>query len=293
MKKYYFQMTTFLLYLILCLVFVFVANKIWDKPIEAYTTKPLTILNLVLFSHDDNGPYDTMQQMTSRYYKRFPNVHTVYYTYKPDIDSDFILDKDILYIKGNETYIPGILEKTVQVFDYYKDKYDQYDYIIRSNISTIIQFDLLVNELVAKPLFYGSGYLFTEPTQEITDKVYPHLSGPDKSFQWGSGTSMIFTKESMKFVLDNAHYLYNDYNHIIDDVAISLLFQKHYPSPNFKIKTMDDKFWFVPYLDGNYDEMVKEIQPESTIFYRNHCGDRQMDCIQMKHIIRILETKSF
>ena len=45
---------------------------------------------------------------------------------------------NIIYIKGSETFIPGILLKTICGIEIFKDRTD-FDYIIRTNISEIVK----------------------------------------------------------------------------------------------------------------------------------------------------------
>ena len=67
--------------------------------------------------------------------KKFKNYKNFY----PAIFYD--KNKDILYIYGKETYIPGILDKTIQAFDIIHNKMKiPYDFIFRTNISTFVHF---------------------------------------------------------------------------------------------------------------------------------------------------------
>jgi len=116
-------------------------------------TDKLSILNLVLYSRDDS--YDKMKNITSKYYKNFDYVHTYYYCYDSNLEQDYLLKDNILYIKGIETYTPGILQKTISALEYFKNDIPNYSYIVRSNISTIIRFDILEKSLRENPVEYG------------------------------------------------------------------------------------------------------------------------------------------
>ena len=76
------------------------------------------------------------------------------------INEDYCLDGDMLLIKGVETFIPGILDKTVKAFKFFENKYEEYDYITRTNISKIVNFDLLLEELEKRPVDYCGANLY-------------------------------------------------------------------------------------------------------------------------------------
>ena len=114
--------------------------------------KPI-ILHLVLFSHD-NGLYDIMYHITKKYYHSFENIKTIYYCFDEHIEDNYILKDDILYIKGTEGYVPNILDKTIKTFSYINDK-EEFNYIIRSNISTIINCSVLNSILTDNIIHYG------------------------------------------------------------------------------------------------------------------------------------------
>ena len=73
-------------------------------------TNNYDILHLVLYSDEDY--YNKMYEITRKYYKKFNNVKTIYYKFSSSIEDNYKLEDDILLIKGNESYIPGVLDKT-------------------------------------------------------------------------------------------------------------------------------------------------------------------------------------
>ena len=79
-------------------------------------TNDISIINLVLYSNDNE--YEKMYDLTKKYYSKFTNVKTIYYSFDENIIHEYELNDDILRIKGKETYIPGILEKTINAFKY-------------------------------------------------------------------------------------------------------------------------------------------------------------------------------
>ena len=131
-------------------------------------------------------------------------------------------EKQIIFLKGEETFIPGILEKTIKSFKIITQMFPEYDYIVRSNISTIVNLKLLREKLYQyeTPILYG-GY--------IRDLQWCG-SGITTSCFFGtlfaSGIGIIFSKSTINIILDNTHLLRYD---IIDDVALGVLFKEHFP----------------------------------------------------------------
>ena len=171
-----------------------------------------------------------------------------------NLETEYELKDDILYIKGTETYIPGILDKTIKAFSYINNNYD-FDYIIRSNISTIVNFTLLTEYLQNISIQYGGGYKL----------IYYNDRFNTGDIEYASGTSIILSKNSLTKVLDNKQYIRYD---IIDDVVLGLLFRDYLSHIEQHYIPTEYFCWF-PNLDGNIDEILKLIKNQSYIFYRN------------------------
>ena len=214
----------------------------------------LKILHLVLYSPDKE--YDEMFNLTNEYYSRY-DVHTVYYCYDANMVEEWKLIDNVLHIRGEETYIPGILNKTMKAFEYYMPSIHNYDYVVRSNISTIIQFQLLENALIERPILYGGG---------LINDTYV------------SGTAIILSCPVIINMMKNIDKLETDK---IDDVAIGLLFKSLYPS---EVPYNIGGFVFVPDTRGNLGDL-ETLNFGDTIFFRNRNEDRKTDCQQMKYII--------
>jgi hypothetical protein len=180
-----------------------------------------------------------MYLATRELYKTTP---TYYYTYSDTITTDYELKDDILYIKGKESYLPGILEKTIKAFRYFP--MDQYDYVIRSNVSTVVDMERVKNHLTRNSLDYGGSFVhdlhWLDPGNGIVDKRH-----------WGtkyvSGTCIILSKSSIEKLLQQQL----DYS-VIDDVAIGIALKPIKPVcflERFKAVTeipvkTDGRWWF-------------------------------------------------
>lgn len=242
-----------------------------EEKYEEYNNT-LNILNLVLFSPDKD--YIEMYKLTRNFYKIFPNLVTVYYTYSDVIDRDYYDENEnILYIKGKETYIPGILDKTVSAFQYVpvleKIMSKRFDYIVRTNISTIVNF----HNLNLNGVDYGCGLKniihkgYRDPKSGIINDSLEGLKYP-------SGTCIIFSRDLFYKII---HRLYLIDRSLIDDVSIGNFMSKYFSE--YKLKDYSDYFIFT---DKFIDD---EIDIEKNIFFRNRHSDRKKDIEKMSKII--------
>lgn len=242
----------------------------------------MRILNLVLYSNDES--FDSMKDITSQYYKTFENVTTLYFKYTPSLQQDVLLDGDILHIKGNESYVPGILSKTLKAFEYAANISEQYDFVIRTNISTVINLNLLSQTLSNHSDLYYGGIL-------CQLKYITEGSGIDpkyKNFHYVSGLGIILSKDALKYVVHNNELI--DKN-IIDDVAIGILFATYRKDINIINICPPDTILFTSESITNISDMSK--YHGKVIFYRNKSThDRSLDVEKMKIIVSYLKKYS-
>lgn len=238
------------------------------------------ILNLVLYCDDVN--YNNMYNILSNYYKIFDNVKTYFYKFNNTIENDIELINDVLNFKGTETMIPGILDKTLKAFKYIEKEFEDYDYVIRSNISSIIDFKLLSIELEKTPVIYYGGTLimnlqWLDNSAGIVDNRYFNTF-------FASGTNIIISKKGYKLLLDNINLIDRT---IIDDVAIGILFKL---INIYHTNMLPNKFFCVPILN-NINEINDLIEKEYIVYRNRNDADRNIDTKQMKIITDLLSKK--
>jgi hypothetical protein len=248
----------------------------------------LKIIQFVLCM--DRADYDAMYKITNNYYNKFSNMKTIYYKYDNKINEEFIMDNDnnIFLIKGQESIVPGCLEKTIATFKYFKEmiENERYDYIIRTNVSTIINMDKFFNELEKSPVDYGGGLVMRlnwyDPNNGIRDSAW-------LGTYFASGTNILFSRAAYLKMLEKIEFI----NHkIVDDVSIAILFREHIKE--FSAKQLKGEcFKFVPDLKGDPNSMKDYLNNnQNAIYYRNKNGSRKTDVIQMGQIVDyLLENK--
>ena len=233
---------------------------------------------LYLIIYNENSEYERkMKKILEKYVHKFDHITTYFVTMKQLNEKNYIIKNNIIYINGDESYIPGILHKTIKALQILTND-DKYDYILRGNISTVIDLHKLTNILKInnKKNIYGSSFMFTfplnciilmyslawpNPTFEINDIVYINT-------KFASGTNIILDKISLKYLLNNVKKL--DYN-TIDDKAIGILMQNN--------KNVS----YINYPGFRWNDDYKHI-----IFYRNKSNDRYEDISRINKFIDYL-----
>lgn len=188
----------------------------------------MKVLLLSIFNESDY--YNQMREIQRKYVNR-SNIFEYYFiTYKEDLAEDIQLVDDMLYIKGIESYM-NILEKTVIAMNYFINTLKkEYDFVIRTNVSTIFNYILLFEYLkfIPKENIYLGGCtmpLGIDIPFGIT-KFKQNLYSID-SLLFVQGTCIIMSIDTIKYILQNLDKLKYD---IIDDVSIAIFLNKYLSS---------------------------------------------------------------
>ena len=239
--------------------------------------KNIKILHLVLYNNDIH--YNSMKSITEKYYSKFNWIDTFYYQFNENIENNYEIDKNLIFIKGKETFIPGILYKTIKTINIFSDDIynNKYNYVVRSNISTIINFDLLHYHLINEKIDYGSSYIHN---LQWMDKKSGIIDKKNWGTQFASGTNIILSNTTVKKILENADKI--DYS-IIDDVAIGILLKK------LEIDLYNIKNSII-FLENNHIN-IDHLDYNKNIFYRLKQSNRINDINNMRKIIDIIDNK--
>ena len=261
----------------ICNLYVKKKYLLEKKNVECKSQQKFNILNLILFSNEkclDQEYYLKMVELQKEYMKSYNsnnnNITFYFYCYKEDLQEEYMIEDDMIYIKGTETYIPGILEKTIKAFEITKNM--EYDFLLRSNISTVIDYSKLDNILYKIPddVIYAGGSSLLH--NWIDDKCGIHKI---YNIPFILGTSIILKREGVHKLINNKNVLSEK---IIDDVAIGLFFN-HFG---------DKPYGFDSYYSYNLSCVSNDV-----IFYRNRISyektaQRENDLINMQNIIKQL-----
>jgi hypothetical protein len=225
------------------------------SPSEKEHFRENDILNLILYHPSPHE--DAMKKTLTDYLITIPSVKFYFITLRPQ-EEEIVIEDHVMYIKGTETYRPGILDKTIRGIQYAHENIP-YKYLVRSNISTVIDFNR-INESEMNGTYMGC--------DQNNLQWIDHYGGIFDTSLFGTryigGIGIIMTRETVDFLLQHKSEINMD---VIDDVAIGAFFTKY---PAFSLKT-------VAHTTYNTES--------SAICYRNRTHDRQEDVERMKRII--------
>lgn len=178
------------------------------------------VLILVLYSQQP--VYQAMKTYLCQYYFNHPLViqglvNVKFYSFG-SISNSFVETSEEIIFQGDESFIPGILDKTIKAFKHFYSK--DYDFILRSNISTVVDISTLFHELNQNNSFdYGGSHIHT--IKELSSKVgITDNSLIGKTFV--SGTAILFSRKAMEKLLSTLDNFEKFGFNIIDDVALGL-----------------------------------------------------------------------
>jgi hypothetical protein len=168
--------------------------------------KEMKILVLIIASDRFDGPeifppYIAMQN-TWRSYMHLDPDHVEAYFIKgdPNLETDFEIRGDVIWSKVEESWIPGILRKTLASLDCMRSRFSEFDYVLRTNLSSFYVFPRLLEFLKTAP----------------REKCY---CGPVINDDFISGCGFILSRDVVELLMEQKGVLWNcRWN---DDVAIA------------------------------------------------------------------------
>jgi hypothetical protein len=215
-----------------------------------------------------------MLKIQRSYFHEFKNVTSFFINFRKDQTDDIILDGDFINVKGEDTF-SNITYKTIKALEYALNNIS-FDYVIRTNMSTIIDIQKLYDYCLMLPNknVYASGNFINLQWLDRKGGI------KDKSLfgtLFASGTSIIMSKDIVHYMIQHKSKIRYD---IVDDVAIGVFISKYLPSAYYP---KNAKFFIVPkHFKAN--QILNQY-----IFYRNRAyTDRKKDIKNMKIIRDIL-----
>ena len=179
------------------------------------------------------GRYNFFKKCNKLYYDMFKDeIKFFYVEYKNDIIEDLIEDGDFIYIKGTEEpLIPNFLNKTKLCIEYIDKNYD-YDYVLRTNLSSLWNMSVLnsLYDNIPRNNFFGGHVMFDS---------------------FISGTGIIISRDLVnKFLEINKNQYYYWFN---EDVAISM-HMKERNVPLYNIGSLNNYKMNFQTLEESLDE---------------------------------------
>lgn len=189
---------------------------------------------ILIISNNEPEYYKNMKDVWKKYMNLHENIKSYFIEFSEKINDEVLLNNEdnIILIKGKDSVIPGVLDKTIKSIKYFVNNNIDFDYIVRTNLSTVINLKKLHYFLENNKFDYGGprGILnFNNNELQISKLSFK------KNFKtkfnkininnrfFASGTGIIMSKNAV-FKLLNEDIYYS----IIDDVLIGLYLSQFY-----------------------------------------------------------------
>lgn len=174
---------------------------------------------LVLRIYNSTPDYDAMKDL------HYKNDDSIFVTFNANIDTKWKYSESerLLEVRGSETYIPGILEKTLVALRASLQLFD-FDFVVRSNMSTVIDMRELSLKLEAYSRdehLYG-GHIWpmerTDGNLHFTTVEWLGVGMP-----LVTGTGIILSRKTCQYIVDNRSQIDTS---VVDDVSIAMMMEK-------------------------------------------------------------------
>lgn len=213
------------IFFIFLLGFPFLYSSIFSKQkslIPSDNTNP-KVLILIIASDNFPGvdltfPYLELKKIWRSYMHSNPNNIEAYFIQAdPNLSSPYEIQEDIIWSKTEENLKPGILNKTILSIECMLPRLHEFDYVIRTNLSSFYVFPRLLNFLKTLP---RSGCYSGYPIAPY------HYQGGKLVF--GHGCGFIMSSDVAAYLVGHQEELrktpyFEEFN---DDVNIGYFFKK-------------------------------------------------------------------
>ena len=118
-------------------------------------------LIILIISSDNIGIYSKMKRLSQIYLNNYTDkIKFFYLEYKGFQEPEIIENGNYLYFHGNESFIPGIYQKSIKAIQYINKKYE-YEFILRTNLSSFLNLNNILTYLdTIDKEKYAGGYSF-------------------------------------------------------------------------------------------------------------------------------------
>lgn len=243
---------------------------------------------LLLIIHQVGCQYDEMYDVLSAHYARYPSLDTYFVCFSEKLEREFCVEKDIIFIKGTESHVPGLLQKTIEAM--LLAKAESYDFVVRSNSSTLINFDQLSRFL--KHAQDNDLHILAGSRQKLAwpDPAAGITNGKYYGTVFAGGTMIVLSRYAVQTLLRYRHFL--DYS-VTDDVAIGVFFHR---VVKIGIAEIEKKFFVLNTKNIAFEEkknLLTAVQAQiNPVAWRNKSKNRQEDAKCMHWIAQLIQLSS-
>ncbi len=177
-----------------------------------------------------NQKYDFLKQHIPKYFVNYKqDIKYFFLEYKKDMVQDIFEENDYIYVKGEESVVPGVIIKLKKCVDYINKNYD-YEYIVRANLSTIFNLNRLLDlyNNIPKTMF-GGYYIFNSfisgvaifISKDLTEKIIISANENDPANEDNVLTNTAKNQKVKLFKLNNTNFNYKYLEILMTDNEIN------------------------------------------------------------------------
>jgi hypothetical protein len=246
-----------------------------DFPHHLEKTKPKVVILIICHYSEMNM---MMLDILRRQIRRNHDIH--YYIvasrFSQTNPKEIELDNDIIFVNQKEAYF-NILNKTLKAMEYINNVLKiEYDFLIRTNVSTVINIPKLLNELAGIPrekICIGGNKMQINwicPGYGINDNRY-------KGRWFIQGTSIVFSKDVCEDIIKNQHKIEKT---IVDDISLFMYLSNFNKNAYKSINNYSISFY-----ECSQDISELHTIPKGFAFYRNKTENmRDDDITRMRYL---------
>ena len=226
---------------------------------------------ILIISNNSCHHYQKNKQVWLSYMNRFPTIRCFFIEYSNSIYNSNKIEENTFFLQGEEKF-ENILLKTLDSMEYFMKSDIPFDYIVRTNLSSVWDFDRLqthLSELPKEGIY--SGHI----------GPYYHLEDHYFWFYFIGGMGIIMSRDIVSLLLENRVIAESFKN--MDDIDIGYaMHQLNIPIIEFRYCLIDSMKSF----ENNKEEILKK----NAIFYRakSETDDRSDEPVYMQKIVNIL-----
>jgi len=181
---------------------------------------------ILIIATNDKPAYQELQKVWEIYMNSDPAHFEVYFLRADPTQTEKAVvnkDKNEITLKTHEGFVPGILNKTLMAFEAIEPRLDEFDYVIRTNLSSFYYYPNLLNFLNTLP----RTNCYCGVSLGLPLKLSPEIS----YISFVSGSGIILSKDLARLLAKDHNELKRYKNDLPDDVFIGLFYQSKLVSP--------------------------------------------------------------
>lgn len=250
------------------------------------------VVHLVL--HSDHPYYRHMYETSRAYYASWTcrSVDTIYYAYREAQEDEYVYDQaaQMLWIRGSEQHVPcavehnpGLMRKLLRALVWVQKEFPAYDYLVRSSVSTLVQWEVLLPLLRSVPAYGG----VTMPYRAI-----------DRTTEFARGIGIVLSRAMVNHVLADVSRVEESW---AEDVSLGRFVQAHYPSA-YPPVSLNAHFHSVPDYKLDREALRRDLTAtirQSTAFFRFKAQeftgvyDRNLDDCRLTDAVQLKWTLEY